>query len=265
MSRSPFTVGQVAAMTHLTVRALHHYDAIGLVSPSCRSAAGYRLYADDDLYRLQQVLLFRELGFALEDVRTLLDASPQRKRDALLAQRQVLLGKRAHAEAELEAVDATLLTLESNEPMNTETLFEGYEHFANGEYAEEAEREWGHSESWRTSHRRTKDYSKEDWAKLQAESDAINADFVVAMQQNLTTDSLEVRALAERHRMHIDRWFYPCSPAMHVNVAAHYTHDPRFQAHYDRLAPGLAVYIQSAIHSNAQSHNTTNDANEKNV
>ena len=63
MKRHTFTVSQVAALTHLTVRALHHYDEIGLLRPSQRSPAGYRLYDEDDLQRLRKVLLFRELGF----------------------------------------------------------------------------------------------------------------------------------------------------------------------------------------------------------
>jgi DNA-binding transcriptional MerR regulator len=147
MSRSPLTVGQVAALTHLTVRALHHYDAIGLVSPSFRSPAGYRLYAEDDLRRLQQVLLFRELGFGLDQVRDLIDASPERRCDALSAQRTVLLERRKHAEAVLEAVDATLHSLQTDRLMNTERLFRGHEHFSQGEYAEEAERRWGQQDA----------------------------------------------------------------------------------------------------------------------
>lgn len=99
------TVGQVALLTGLTVRALHHYDAIGLVSPSLRSAAGYRLYTEADLQRLQQVLLFRELGFGLDAVRDLLDAPAERRRDALPAQRKALEQQCRHADAVLHAVD----------------------------------------------------------------------------------------------------------------------------------------------------------------
>ncbi len=166
----------------------------------------------------------------------------------------MVLERRRHTDTVLKAVDATLHALETNELMNTDTLFHGYERFANGEYAEEAERRWGEGEAWRTAHRRKGAYAKDDWARIQAEADAISMDFCVAMQQNRATDSPEARALAERHRLHIDRWFYPCSPAMHVQVASLYTADPRFQAHYDRLAPGLATYIEAAIRANTAAH-----------
>lgn len=245
------TVGQVAASTHLTVRALHHYDAIGLVRPSHRSPAGYRLYAEQDLRRLQQVLVFRELGFGLDEVRALIDAPPDRRRDALLAQRAALLERRRHADAVLEAVDATLRTLETNETMNTDTLFRGTDRFANGEYAQEAERRWGDSDAWKTSRQRTGGYSKDDWARIEREADAISTEFLAAMQQNRSVDDEIVRALAERHRAHIDRWHYPCSHAMHAQVAALYTADPRFHAHYDRHGVGLAAYIEAAIRANA--------------
>lgn len=252
MTTQALTVGQVAALTHLTVRALHHYHAIELVSPSFRSAAGYRLYSDNDLRRLQQVLVFRELGFGLDEVRTLIDASPERKREALNAQRTAVLERRLHLDTVLEAVDATLHALEINTPMNTDIMFNGYERFANGEYAEEAKQRWGNQEPWQTAKRRTGSYAKDDWARIEAEADAITAEFLVAMQQLHSTDSPEAQSLAERHRLHIDRWFYACSHAMHVQVASLYTADPRFQAHYDAHSPGLAAYIESAIRANAE-------------
>ncbi|MCC7250050.1 MAG: MerR family transcriptional regulator [Lysobacter sp.] len=246
------TVGRVAASTSLTIRALHHYDAIGLVRPSHRSQAGYRLYTEQDLRRLQQVLVFRELGFGLDEVRALIDAPPERRREALLAQRTALLQRRQHADAVLEAVDATLHALETNAPMTTDSLFRGTYRFANGEYGQEAERRWGEGDAWKTARKRTGGYSKEDWARIEQEAETISTEFLAAMQQNLPADHATTRALAEHHRSHIDRWFYPCSPALHTQVASLYTADPRFQAHYDRHAEGLAAYIESAIRANAE-------------
>lgn len=248
------TVGQVAAITGLTVRALHHYDAIGLVCPSHRSAAGYRLYVEDDLQRLQQTLLFRELGFGLETVRVLIDAPPEQRRDALLAQRTELERQRLHADTVLRAVDATLQSLEANTPMNIEQLFDGYEHFQNGEYAKEAEHRWGDTDAWKISLRRTGGFSKEDWTRIAAEADTITLEFLAAMRRADSPDSRSSTEIAESHREHIDRNFYPCSHTMHVNVASLYTTDERFQRQYDQHADGLASYIESAIRANAALH-----------
>ena len=254
MTRTERTVGQVAALTGLTVRALHHYDAIGLVSPSFRSAAGYRLYTDDDLRRLQQVLLFRELGIGLDAVRMLIDAPAAQRRDALRAQRTTLEQRRQHTEAVLRAVDATLQSLDEDTPMNTERMFDDCRQFMHGEYAAEAQQRWGDTDAWATSQRRTRGYTAEDWARIRSEADAITADLLTAMQRGDAADGDTAMALAERHRGHIDRHYYPCSHAMHANVAAMYTADPRFQSHYDHHGEGLAAYIEAAVRANAARH-----------
>lgn len=253
MSRT-HTIGRVAVMTGLTVRALHHYDDIGLVSPSQRSAAGYRLYTDADLRRLQQVLLFRELGLGLEVVRTLVDAPADQRRDVLVAQREALLQRRRDMDNVLQAVDATLQSLDGDTPMTTERLFDGYSQFHNGEYAQEAEQRWGRTDAWAISRQRGARRTKEDWADIQAEADAITRTFLDAMLRGDTADSGTTMAIAECHREHIDRHFYPFSHAMHANVAALYVNDPRFQAHYDQHAPGLAAYIEAAVRANADAH-----------
>lgn len=254
MSSRERTVGRIAAITGLTVRALHHYDTIGLVSPSCRSAAGYRLYGDRDLRRLQQVLVLRELDFGLDAVRALIDAPAERRRDALLAQRTEIERQRLRADAVLKAIDATLHSLEANHPMNTETLFEGFDAFRNGEYAQEAERRWGASDAWKASRERTARYSRDDWARIRDESDALSAEFLAAMRAGEPADGARAMAIAECHREHIDRWFYPCSHAMHAQVAGFYTGDDRFRAHYDRHGDGLAAYVEAAVRANADAH-----------
>lgn len=84
------TVGQVSELAGVSIRTLHYYDRIGLLCPSSRTDAGYRLYSDEDLRRLQQILLFRELEFSLEDIRRVLD-SPGFDRDRALAQQLAFL------------------------------------------------------------------------------------------------------------------------------------------------------------------------------
>jgi MerR family transcriptional regulator, thiopeptide resistance regulator len=74
MTESTYTVSDVARLAHVSVRTLHHYDDIGLLSPARRSGAGYRLYDDASLTRLHEILLFRELGLPLDAIQRLLDA-----------------------------------------------------------------------------------------------------------------------------------------------------------------------------------------------
>lgn len=118
----------------------------------------------------------------------------------------------------------------------------------------EAEERWGQTDEYRESSRRTASYSDEQWKKIRAELDDIEADFADAMTTGVATDSDEASGLAERARMHIDRWYYPCPHAMHASLADMYTADPRFRAHYDDRREGLAEYVAEAIKANAARH-----------
>ena len=123
-------------------------------------------------------------------------------------------------------------------------LFDGFDPEA---HQDEARARWGQSEAFRESARRTKRYTPEDWAALKAEVEAIESGLAEALAAGDASDSERARELAEAHRLHIDRWFYPCSYAMHRSLAQMYVGDPRFAAHYDAVAPGLAVFVREAI------------------
>jgi DNA-binding transcriptional MerR regulator len=236
------TVSQVARLAHVTVRALHHYDEIGLLVPTDRSRAGYRLYGDDDLARLHQILLYRELGFALDAIGAILDEPAEQRRAALLLQRERLAAQHRRTGAVLRALDLVL----SGETTMSDQMFEGFDQFA-----DEARDRWGDTPHYAESQRRTKSYTKDDWATLKAEAAAIVTDFAALFTAGTAADTPAARAVAERARLHIDRWFYPCSPVMHAGLADLYTSDPRFAEHYDKHAPGLASYVSDAIKANA--------------
>ncbi|MGH8029146.1 MAG: MerR family transcriptional regulator [Arenimonas sp.] len=251
MKRELLTVSQVAALTHLTVRALHHYDGIGLLKPSRRSAAGYRLYAEDDLRRLRQALLFRELGFGLDAVRALLAASQDEQRQALLDQRAVIVRKQRHVDAVLRAVDATLDSFKQPRPMSNEKLFEGFEKFENGEYAREAGQRWGNTDAWKESRRRMQASTPADRAAAEAEQLALVGELLTLRNAGHAPDSAVPMALAERHRLQIDQRYDPCSHEMQCALAGMYEADPRFRDHYDRHGEGLTDFLVAAIRANA--------------
>ncbi len=140
MSRG-HTVGEVAKLARVSVRALHHYDEIGLLQPSGRTEAGYRLYTDGDIERLQQVLFFRELGFALEDVARILRDPHFDRRQALIAQRAMLVEKGERLKSMVALVDRTLDSLGKGIVMSTEELFDA--NFDAAAYDEEAKTRWG--------------------------------------------------------------------------------------------------------------------------
>jgi DNA-binding transcriptional MerR regulator len=240
------TVGELSGLTGITVRALHHYDEIGLVRPSQRTRAGYRLYSDRDVLRLQQVLVFRELGVPLEQIGAAIDAATDR--EALLRQhRTALLDKRARIDAMLAAVDAALGALEKGktmQPVDVKKLFEGYKH---EDYADEVRERWDNTEAYKESARRTKQYGPEDWEAIRAESEAIYARLAELMQQGMAANDPAVQAAVEDHRAHLERWFYPCSRQMHHGLGELYVGDPRFATNLDKVAPGFARFLRDAI------------------
>ena len=246
-----YTVGQLAAVAHVTVRALHHYDEIGLLTPSARTEAGYRRYSERDLERLQQLLFYRELGFPLDQIAALLDgdSAPQAH---LRTQRQLLTERIARLQAMVSAIDRTMEANSMGFTLKPEERFEVFGDFVPEDHEAEAQTRWGSSPAFAESQRRVAQYTKDDWLRLKQEAADINDAMSAAMTADVPADSAQAMNLAERHRQHISRWFYECSYEIHRGLGEMYVADPRFAAHFDTVAPGLAAYVRDAILANAR-------------
>ncbi len=245
-------IGEVANLAHVSVRTLHHYDAIGLVRPSRRSEAGYRLYTAEDLERLQAVLLYKELGFGLGEIRDLLAEPGFDRREALRAQSEQLARRSARIDAMLALVDKTLAAMEEGIPMERGDMFEVFGDFDPTEHEAETEKRWGDTEAYKESARRTRRYAKDDWARFKAESDAVNEAIATLMVEGVAADDPQAMDAVERHRLLIDAWFYPCSREMHEQLGRMYVEDPRFAATYETIRPGMAEYVRDAIAANGR-------------
>lgn len=247
------TVGQVAQTFGVTVRTLHHYDAEGLVVPSARTHAGYRLYTDADLSRLATVVTYRRLGLSLTEVRDLLDGRGTAS-EHLRRQREAVLARLDELTELVTAIDAALEAEMNDRPATTEELKDLFGDGFSDEYRAEAEERWGDTDAWKQSAARTKRYTQADWAEVKAEADAVNAAFVAALTSGAAHDSDEAMAAAEAHRAQIEHWFYDLDHTFHRNLADMYVADPRFTKTYEDIAPGLAQFVRDAIHANADRH-----------
>ena len=240
----PYTVKAVADMAGVSIRTLHHYDEIGLLDPSSVSHAGYRLYTDADLERLQQVLFFKELGFGLKEIKAIVDSPAFDRKQALAMHRELLVEKRKRLEKLIESVDQTIGSMERGKEMSKETLFDGFDESKLKEYREEARQRWG-AAVVDESHRRVSKYTKADWAQVQTESTAINEGMVALMG----TDPAGAKAqdLAGRWFKMINDRYYTCTPEIFRNLGIMYVEDARFTAFYDKYKPGLAVFMRDAM------------------
>ena len=247
VTETGMTVGQVAERFALTVRTLHHYDEVGLLRPSRRSAAGYRLYTDADITRLQHVVVYRRLGLALEDIATVLDDPAADVTAHLRRQRETVMSRLDELSDLVVAIDRALEAEMSGVQLTREEQKELFGDGFSEEYQAEARERWGDTEEWKQSRARTAQYTKADWEAIKAETDAVNAGFVAAKRAGDAPDSEAALAAARAHGRQIHERFYDLSPEMHLCLARMYVADERFTAYYDDLEPGLAQYVHDAI------------------
>ncbi|MEV8530654.1 MerR family transcriptional regulator [Streptomyces sp. NPDC051211] len=246
-----YSVGQVAGFAGITVRTLHHYDEIGLLSPSGRSRAGHRRYDDADLDRLQRILFYRELGFPLDEVSVLLDDPDSDPKEHLRRQHALLSDRITRLQQMAEAVERAMEAQKMGINLTPEERFEVFGENDPEQYAEEAERRWGGTEAYAESQRRAASYTKDDWKRMQDAYADWNARYAALLAEGEPADGERAMDLAEEHRQHIDAWFYDCGYEMQQCLGEMYVADERFRATYEAVHPGMAEHLRDAILANA--------------
>ena len=197
------TVNEIARLTHVSVRTLHHYDAIGLLKPTCITDAGYRLYDDTALERLYLILLFRELEFPLKDIGKILDA-PDFDRNRILEQQTDLLKAKAdhlkdciHLANELKRTGVKDLKFNNWDPKKTD------------DYSAQAETLYGKTEAWQEYRQKAKDRSKDQENALGEGLMELFAN--LGTMKHLQPDSPEVQAWVKELQDYISRNYYSCT------------------------------------------------------
>ena len=251
------TVGRVADLVGVSVRTLHHWDAIGLVRPSGRSWSRYRLYDAEDVARIHRVLVYRELGLALTQIGEILDDPSVDPREHLQRQRTLLEERIRRLERTARAVDEMIertdMTHENGIRLSAEEQARIFGADWDPAYQDEARERWGGTEAWKQSAARTREWGPEQWQQVKDELETVESALADALARGIAPGSEEANALAERHRATIAR-HYDCTRSMQVVLARMYTDDPRFAAHYDERAEGLAAWLRAVIEENARAH-----------
>ncbi|MGE7436509.1 MerR family transcriptional regulator [Kitasatospora sp. NPDC001175] len=250
-----YSVGQVAGFAGVTVRTLHYYDRAGLLSPGDRSPAGYRLYSDADLGRLQQILFYRELGFSLEEIGSILQDPRADVLEQLRERHRQLTEQVARLQKLVEVAEHAMAVQQTGVELTPQERFEVFGDVVfDLSYATDAHLKWGRSEAHRESMARAAAHTKEDWRQLMAEATAWRKRLLATFDAGAPPDGERARALAEEHRQHVGRWFAPCPPETHCRIADDYVADARAFALVVPPAeqrPGLAQFLHTAVHANA--------------
>jgi DNA-binding transcriptional MerR regulator len=239
-----YTVSQVARMAGVTIRTLHHYDQIGLLSPAARTEAGYRLYQEPDLLRLQQILFFKELDMPLAEVRQILDDPSFDQVTALEHHRQLLQQQMERLTRLLNTIDKTIEGLtEVDMTLTDEELYGGFSTEQIERYKREARQMWG-TQVVEESERKVKKLSREQWKAVGAEGEAVTVALAAVADRDPSDD--QVQALIARHHAWIEH-FYPCSAGRYRGLAQLYVEHPEFRAFYEKYRPGLADFMAEAM------------------
>lgn len=247
------TVGQVSARLGVTVRALHHWDEIGLARPSLRTAGGYRLYTASDLERLHRIVVYREIDLGLDRVRAILDDSTADAVGALRAQR-AQVAERIERLQQLSAgldrmIDAhergLLLTVEQQA-----TIF-GPEW--NPDWPAQARQRYGDTTQWRQYAERSASRGPEEWQAIADAVAGLERALGDAMDAGVTPGGPEANQLVEKHR-EVFASYFPLTRQMQVCLGRMYEADPGFAAHYDGVRAGLATWFRRIIDASARAH-----------
>jgi MerR family transcriptional regulator, thiopeptide resistance regulator len=247
------TVGQVSARLGVTVRALHHWDEIGLARPTLRTDAGYRLYTAGDLERLQRIVVYRELSLGLNAIRALLDNGTADAREALRKQRDQIaeqMGRLGRLSAGLDRmIDAhergLLLTARQQAAIFGPDW--------NPDWPAQARLRWGHSEQWAQYAERSAARSPGEWQAIADASVELDRDLASAMDAGIAPGSPEASRLVERHREAFSAYF-PLTRQMQVCLGRMYEADAAFAAHYDGIRAGLAAWFRRIVDASARAH-----------
>lgn len=233
------TVKEVSRQTGVTVRTLHHYDAIGLLSPSKITESGYRLYDDSALVRLHSILMLRELQFSLKDIKSILDNPNYDPIAAIEDQIKLLELQKQHIE---ELIQLAHQIQKTGVPiMNFRVFNNNHE-----QYQAEAKAKWGNTSAYKECEEKTAGKTKAQMHDISAQF----SDVFVRMgaYKHLPPDAPEVQAMAAELQQFITDHFYHCTKEILAGLGEMYTADTRFTANIDAAAgDGTAAFVSEAI------------------
>lgn len=240
------TVRQVAKAAGVSVRTLHHYDAVGLLKPGHVGANGYRYYGREELLRLQQILVYRELGMPLAEIAAILDDPAFDLLTALRGHRAALNGRIAHYRTLIQTIDRTIVSLEKDEEMEDNDYYAGIDAETRGRWQREAEAFWG-KDAVAAAEAKARALSKEQVAAIQAEMEAIRADFQHLFRERAAPGSGEVQAVTGRHYRWVSHSWSPDAAAF-KGLGRYYVENPEFRGTYeDAELPGCPEFIGEAM------------------
>lgn len=245
MKKDPrYTVRHLSRFSGVTVRTLHHYDAIGLLVPARSPDSRYRRYTTDDLLRLQQILFYRELGFPLQRIKEVLDDPDFNIVEALKEHRATIRREQERLGHLLTTIERTIQHQQEGTAMTDEReMYEGFTPEESHALRTEAMERWG-ADRVRSSELRVRSLSSAQWKEFKANM-TVMEERLAALMDRPPEDAAVQSVVAEHHEM--IGFFYKVTEEIYRGLAELYVSDQRFTEHYDRHRAGLAAFLRSAM------------------
>jgi DNA-binding transcriptional MerR regulator len=248
-----YTVRKLAQLSGVSVRTLHFYDEIGLLKPARVGENQYRYYDEEQLLALQQILFFRELGFELKKIQTVVGRQGFDRVEALRAHREVLLKEQTRMGELISTIDQTLNKLKGGKRMKSKMkdkdLYQGFAPEKQAEYEEYIKNKFGVDDpAWLESQKRVKKFTKADWEKNGKEWDAICRDLAAELAKGAAAASAPVQAVIRRHHSWLKKFWTPKRES-YTGLGEGYTSfewKKAFAAH-DPKHPKLASFMADAM------------------
>jgi DNA-binding transcriptional MerR regulator len=253
-----WSIQQIAKLAGTTSRALRHYGDIGLLAPSSVGHNGYRYYDETALVRLQRILLLRELGLGLPQIKDVLERESS-EAHALESHLAWLRQEQDRLARQIASVETTISALRGEERLMAENMFDGFDHT---QYKEEVEQRWG-TKAYADSDRWWRSMSADEKAEWQQRVSDLGRDWIAAAEAGVPADGDEAQALAKRH---VD-WLtsVPGTPAAVpggdvrayvLGLGEMYVADLRFGANYATSEGGTAgaEFVRDALRVYAEAN-----------
>jgi DNA-binding transcriptional MerR regulator len=238
-----FTIKKLADIAGISVRTLHYYDEIGLLKPQYRRDNGYRYYGEEEVILLQQIMFFRELGFSLDEIRTIISSPDFNVSEALEQHKNLLVKKDKRLKELINNVERTMSKMGKQSEMNIKEFYQGFDDEQIEQYREEVKRQWG-PKVLEESEKKVIGMGQEKFIALQAEGGKIFKAIMESMSEGY--DSKYVQALIIEWRKWLENFHHYTDEEV-VELGRAYSQHPDFIKFFQQYSDDLPIFLTRAI------------------
>ncbi|MGE8203322.1 MerR family transcriptional regulator [Heyndrickxia sp. NPDC080065] len=245
-----YTVQKLGRLAGISTRTLRYYDEIGILKPARINSSGYRIYGQEEVDKLQQILFYRELGVSLDSIKRIVTSPSFDGTKALREHREKLLEKREQLELLIANVDKTLAMREGSINMTDKEKFEGFKQKMiddnEKKYGEEIRKKYG-NKTIDQSNAKLMNMTQEQYEEVTKLENEVKETLALAFATGDPASDLAQKA-ADLHKQWLTFYWSEYNKDAHAGIAQMYVDDERFKAYYDVKQPGLAEFLRDAIH-----------------